>query len=136
MSELSNLIFHNKKHALTSPYGPRKVMNTSAGKTSGFHDGVDYGTYGVKLPQYPVGDGILSSDGSIIWHVEGLPEFPEGLCQTVIVEKLKRMSIYGGKKGLRLTQQTQMKLSKSRLQPMKSLKAMMFLKAKPQSKPY
>ena len=55
MSELSNLIFHNKKHALTSPCGPRKVMNTSAGKTSPFHYGVDYGTYGVKLAQYPVG---------------------------------------------------------------------------------
>ena len=34
-------------------------------------------------------NGILSSDGSVIWHVEGLPEFPEGLCQTVIVEKIE-----------------------------------------------
>ena len=24
-------------------------------------------------------NGILSSDVSVIWHVEGLPEFPEGL---------------------------------------------------------
>ena len=89
MSELSNLIFHNKRHTMTSPYGLRKSINTSAGKTSSFHNGVDYGTYGVKLPQYPVADGILSSDGSIIWHVEGLPEFPEGLCQTVIVEEIE-----------------------------------------------
>lgn len=74
MSELSNLIFHNKKHALTSPYGPRKSMNTTKGATSGFHNGVDYGTYWVKLPQYAI------TDGSVIWHVEGLPEFPEGLC--------------------------------------------------------
>lgn len=64
MSELSNLIFHNKKHALTSPYGPRKSMNTSAGKTSPFHDGVDYGTYGIKLAQYPVADGIVLSCGT------------------------------------------------------------------------
>ena len=64
MSELSNLIFHNKKHALTSPYGPRKSMNTSAGKTSSFHDGVDYGTYGIKLAQYPVGDGVVLSCGT------------------------------------------------------------------------
>lgn len=34
-------------------------------------------------------NGILSSDSSVIWHVEGLPEFPEGLCQTVIVEKIE-----------------------------------------------
>lgn len=34
-------------------------------------------------------NGILSSDGSVIWHVEGLPEFPEGLYQTVIVEKIE-----------------------------------------------
>ena len=64
MSELSNLIFHNKKHAITSPYGPRKVMNTTAGKTSSFHNGVDYGTYGVKLAQYPVGDGVVLSCGT------------------------------------------------------------------------
>ncbi len=64
MSELSNLIFHNKKHALTSPYGLRKSMNTSAGKTSPFHDGVDYGTYGIKLAQYPVADGVVMSCGT------------------------------------------------------------------------
>ena len=64
MSELSNLIFHNKKHVLTSPYGPRKSMNTAAGKTSGFHNGVDYGTYGLKLAQYAVTDGVVLSCGT------------------------------------------------------------------------
>lgn len=34
-------------------------------------------------------NGILSSDGSVIWHVEGFPEFPEGLCQSVIVEEIE-----------------------------------------------
>lgn len=64
MSELSNLIFHEKRHYLSSPYGPRKSMNTSAGKTSGFHDGVDYATYNVKLAQYPVTDGVVLSCGT------------------------------------------------------------------------
>ena len=64
MSELSNLIFHEKKHYLSSPYGPRKSMNTSKGKTASFHDGVDYATYSVKLPQYPVTDGVVLSCGT------------------------------------------------------------------------
>ena len=34
-------------------------------------------------------NGILSSDDSVIWHVEGFPEFPDGLCQTVIVEEIE-----------------------------------------------
>ena len=64
MSELSNLIFHEKNHYLSSPYGPRKSMNTSKGKTSSFHDGVDYATYNVKLAQYPVTDGVVLSCGT------------------------------------------------------------------------
>ena len=34
-------------------------------------------------------NGILSSDDSVIWHVEGFSEFPDGLCQTVIVEEIE-----------------------------------------------
>ena len=34
-------------------------------------------------------NGILSSDSSVIWHVEGFPEFTDGLCQTVIVEEIE-----------------------------------------------
>ena len=64
MSELSNLIFHNKKNYISSPYGKREAMNTSKGKTSDFHDGVDYATYGVKLAQYPVADGVVLSCGT------------------------------------------------------------------------
>ena len=64
MSELSNLIFHEKSNYISSPYGPRKSMNTSKGKTSSFHDGVDYATYSVKLPQYPVTDGVVLSCGT------------------------------------------------------------------------
>lgn len=64
MSELSDLIFHEKSNYISSPYGPRKSMNTSKGKTSSFHDGVDYATYSVKLPQYPVTDGVVLSCGT------------------------------------------------------------------------
>ena len=39
-------------------------MNTSKGKTSRFHDGVDYATYNVKLAQYPVSDGVVLSCGT------------------------------------------------------------------------
>ena len=70
MSELSNLIFHNKSNYISSPYGPRKSMNTSKGKTSSFHDGVDYATYNVKLAQYPVTDGVVLSCG-IDWAFGG-----------------------------------------------------------------
>lgn len=34
-------------------------------------------------------NGILSSDSSVIWHIEGFPEFPDSLCQTVIVEEIE-----------------------------------------------
>ena len=64
MSELSNLIFHNKSNYISSPFGPRKSINTAAGKTSSFHDGVDYATYNVKLAQYPVTDGVVLSCGT------------------------------------------------------------------------
>lgn len=64
MSKLSNLIFHDAKHKMTSPYGYRDVINTSKGKTSSFHDGVDYGTYNVKLPQFPIEDGEVLSCGT------------------------------------------------------------------------
>ena len=64
MSELSNLIFHNASHKITSPYGYRDVINTSKGSTSSFHDGVDYGTYNKKLPQYAIESGEVLSCGT------------------------------------------------------------------------
>ncbi|MGN1444151.1 MAG: M23 family metallopeptidase [Acutalibacteraceae bacterium] len=64
MSELSNLIFHNKSNYISSPYGPRKSIKTAAGDTASFHNGVDYATYGIKLAQYPVTDGVVLSCGT------------------------------------------------------------------------
>lgn len=63
MSKLSNLIFHNAKHYMSSPYGKRKVLNTSKGDTNPFHYGTDYATYSVKLPQYAIEDGEVLSCG-------------------------------------------------------------------------
>lgn len=73
MSVISNLIFHNKKHRLSSGYGPRKTISTAAGNTSSFHSGADYATYSVKLPQYAIEDGTVLStakaaDGALyVW---------------------------------------------------------------------
>lgn len=64
MSTLSTRIFHSGKHVLTSPYGRRSIISTSKGSTSSFHSGADYGTYGVKLPQYAIADGKIISCGT------------------------------------------------------------------------
>lgn len=77
MSNVSNLIFADggKKHYKTSPYGPRKSISTSGGKTSSFHNGTDYATNGVKLPQYAIEDGYVfasakASDGAnYVWVI-------------------------------------------------------------------
>lgn len=63
MSTISNLIFKDGKHYMSSPFGPRRVLSTSAGKTKSFHSGTDYATYGVKLPQYAISDGKIISCG-------------------------------------------------------------------------
>ena len=63
MSTVSNLIFHSEKHYVTSSYGKRAVLNTSAGSTAPFHSGTDYGTNGKKIAQYAIEDGSISSCG-------------------------------------------------------------------------
>lgn len=63
MSKISNLIFNNQKHYLTSSYGKRAVISTKNGKTSSFHNGTDYGTYSKKLMQYAIEDGTVLSCG-------------------------------------------------------------------------
>ncbi len=63
MSAVTNLIFKGAKHYVTSGFGYRKVMNTKGGTTSSFHSGTDYGTNGVKLPQYAIESGIILSCG-------------------------------------------------------------------------
>lgn len=73
MSKISNIIFNGKEHYITSPYGRREVINTSAGSTSSFHYGTDYGTNGLKIAQYAIENGTIldcgrASDGAnYIW---------------------------------------------------------------------
>jgi hypothetical protein len=73
MSTVSNLIFHNAKHYITSPYGKRANITTSNGNTGTFHNGTDYGTNGKKIAQYAIEDGSVIScqkaaDGALyVW---------------------------------------------------------------------
>lgn len=73
MSVVSDLIFHNEKHYVTSKFGYRSVLSTSNGKTNPFHSGTDYGTNGKKIAQYAIEDGEVmtaakASDGALyVW---------------------------------------------------------------------
>ena len=73
MSVVSNLIFHNAKHYVTSKFGYRNPLKTPNGKTNPFHSGTDYGTNGKKLPQYAIEDGEVltatrANDGALyVW---------------------------------------------------------------------
>ncbi len=64
MSKVSNIIFNSAKHYVTSPYGKRNTISTSAGQTSSFHYGTDYGTNGKNLPQYAIEEGVIPSCGT------------------------------------------------------------------------
>lgn len=91
MSKITDIIFKGEKHYITSKYGARTPIKTSAGTTSNFHRGTDYGTNGKKLPQYAIEDGTvytcgIGSDGAkyvtikyprinkrfIHWHLDSI----------------------------------------------------------------
>lgn len=59
MSAISKKIFNGANHYITSPYGKRKTISTSAGSTASFHYGTDYGTNGKKIAQYAIEDGYV-----------------------------------------------------------------------------
>ena len=61
MSAISKKIFNGANHYVTSPYGKRKTISTSAGSTASFHYGTDYGTNGKKIAQYAIEDGYVFS---------------------------------------------------------------------------
>lgn len=63
MSTISNIIFNGRNHYITSSYGKRSTINTSAGSTNSFHYGTDYGTNGLKLEQFAIEDGTVISCG-------------------------------------------------------------------------
>ncbi len=73
MSKITNIIFNGKSHYITSSYGKRNVLSTSAGSTNPFHYGTDYGTNGKKIAQYAIENGTViscgkASDGALyVW---------------------------------------------------------------------
>ena len=62
--KLAERIFRRKDYYITSNFGKRDVISTSAGNTSSFHNGTDYGTHGEKWPQYALEDGKVISCGT------------------------------------------------------------------------
>lgn len=64
MSKITNLIFKNQNHYVTSGYGYRKIIDTKGGSSSSFHNGTDYGTAGKKLAQYAIESGEVISSGT------------------------------------------------------------------------
>ncbi|MCL2095073.1 peptidoglycan DD-metalloendopeptidase family protein [Candidatus Saccharibacteria bacterium] len=58
--KIVNRIFKGARFALTSPFGQR--ISPITGKQEG-HSGADYGTFGVKAPQYALEDGHVTQAG-------------------------------------------------------------------------
>lgn len=61
--KLAERIFKRKDYYITSKFGYRKAINTSAGTTSTFHSGCDYGTHVQKWKQYALENGTVLSCG-------------------------------------------------------------------------
>ena len=59
--KLAERTFKRNDYILTSKFGYRKIINTSAGATNSFHSGTDYGTHGGKWAQYPLESGKVTS---------------------------------------------------------------------------
>lgn len=64
MSRITDLIFKGASNYVTSGYGYRKKMNIKGEYTSKFHNGTDYGTNNIKLPQYAIEDGVILNSGT------------------------------------------------------------------------
>lgn len=64
MSKITEIIFKGEKHYITSKFGSRTPIKTSAGTTSNVHKGTDYGTSSRKIPQYAIEDGTVYSCGT------------------------------------------------------------------------
>lgn len=59
--KLAARTFDRSDYYITSKFGTRTTIKTSAGTTSSYHKGTDYGTNGNKWPQYPLEDGIVTA---------------------------------------------------------------------------
>ena len=76
MSTISNLIFNNQKHFISSSFGVRDSFSTENGATGNNHEATDYATYNVKLPQYAIESGYVfevgksTDDGALyVWVI-------------------------------------------------------------------
>lgn len=63
--KLAERTFNRKDYQITSRFGYRAPIKTSAGVTSSFHSGVDYGTHGQKWEQYALEDGTCYAAGTL-----------------------------------------------------------------------
>ena len=62
--KLATRIFKREDWYVTSKFGYRDAIKTSAGTTNTFHSGCDYGTNGSKWKQYALEDGNVLSCGT------------------------------------------------------------------------
>lgn len=62
--KLASRIFKRDDWYVTSSFGTRAPIKTSAGTTSSFHNGCDYGTSGQKWNQYALEEGSIISCGT------------------------------------------------------------------------
>jgi murein DD-endopeptidase MepM/ murein hydrolase activator NlpD len=63
MSKITDIIFKGEEHYITSKFGSRTPIKTSAGTTSRIHRGTDYGTNNKNLMQYAIEEGVVYSCG-------------------------------------------------------------------------
>lgn len=61
--KLVTKIFKRNDWYITSSFGYRKPIKTSKGISGTFHDGCDYGTNGLKWPQYAIEEGLVLNCG-------------------------------------------------------------------------
>lgn len=64
MSKLASEIFQREDYYITSRFGNRGDINTTAGTATGFHNGCDYGTNGQKWAQFAIENGVVDSCGT------------------------------------------------------------------------
>ena len=62
--KLASRIFKRDNWYVTSEFGYRDSIKTSAGTTDTFHNGCDYGTHGEKWKQYALENGTVESAGT------------------------------------------------------------------------
>ena len=81
---------------ITSPFGYRDIVKDSKGNIiskSGLHEGVDYGTNGLKIPVYPIVDGKVLSAGQDITGAKFVYVYFESLGMVGLYYHLSEISV-------------------------------------------